>query len=129
MDLGKHPDSLLRKIMQYSAEINTVATNHGKEMEPQAKKDFYQFLKPNHQNLSMIDTGLHILCDIPFLGAAPDGFVTCDCHGKGVIEIKCPYKYRGGLTGWKSDKDFPIDAQGISEALINTFIRCNYKCI
>ena len=110
--LGKHPKSFINKVMQYNDEVNTAATNHGKEMEPEAKKDLFDLLKQSHQKFSMVDTGLHILSDFPFLGASPDGLVNCDCHGMGVIEIKCPYKYRYGLTGWESDKDFPIDAEG-----------------
>ena len=27
----------------------------------------------------------------PFLGATPDGVISCDCCGNGVVEIKCPY--------------------------------------
>uniref|UniRef100_A0A1A8N267 YqaJ viral recombinase domain-containing protein n=1 Tax=Nothobranchius pienaari TaxID=704102 RepID=A0A1A8N267_9TELE len=25
------------------------------------------------------------------MGSSPDGVVTCDCHGTGICEIKCPY--------------------------------------
>ena len=27
----------------------------------------------------------------PIIAASPDGIVTCDCCGVGVLEIKCPY--------------------------------------
>ena len=27
------------------------------------------------------------------LGASPDGLISCNCHGKGVLEIKCATKY------------------------------------
>ena len=30
----------------------------------------------------------------PHLGASPDGVVSCTCHGKGVIELKCPYSHK-----------------------------------
>lgn len=30
----------------------------------------------------------------PHLGASPDGVITCDCCGRGVLEIKCPYNAR-----------------------------------
>lgn len=30
----------------------------------------------------------------PHLGATPDGIISCDCCGDGVIEIKFPYKHR-----------------------------------
>ena len=28
------------------------------------------------------------------MGASPDGIVQCDCCGKGVVEIKCPFSCR-----------------------------------
>ena len=28
-----------------------------------------------------------------FLGASPDGVVNCECHGCGLLEIKCSHKY------------------------------------
>ena len=35
-----------------------------------------------------------ISSDYPFLGASPDGLVSCDCCGEGLVEIKCPFRYR-----------------------------------
>ena len=29
-----------------------------------------------------------------YIVASPDGIVTCKCHGKDLIEIKCPYSIR-----------------------------------
>ena len=41
------------------------------------------------------------------MGASPDGIVQCDCCGKGVVEIKCPFSCRDKMfleaTG---DKNF-----------------------
>ena len=28
-----------------------------------------------------------------YIAASPDGIVTCKCHGKGLIEIKCPLAF------------------------------------
>ena len=44
-------------------------------------------------------TGLHINAKYPHLGGSPDGIIVCDCHGKGLLEIKCPHKYHNGLKG------------------------------
>nr|XP_047146120.1 uncharacterized protein LOC105849547 [Hydra vulgaris] len=57
-------------------------------------------------------TGIHIQASYPYLGASPDGIIQCTCHNKGLVEIKCPYKYREGLNGWKEDKDFPVCENG-----------------
>ena len=41
--------------------------------------------------------------------ASPDGLVSCSCHGNGILEIKCPYKYKYCFDGWEEDNDFPLD--------------------
>ena len=33
----------------------------------------------------------------PFLGASPDGIISCVCCGKGVLEVKCPFSIKEGL--------------------------------
>jgi hypothetical protein len=38
--------------------------------------------------------GFAINSQHPFLGATPDGIISCDCCGKGALEIKCPFKHR-----------------------------------
>jgi len=49
----------------------------------------------------------------PFIGACPDGIVECNCCGKGVLEIKCPYSHRGEeiLSAVPSDKQFLLDKE------------------
>ena len=51
------------------------------------------------------------MTDYPFLGASPDGLISCDFHRIGVIEIKCPYKYKNGLKEAIDDYNFPSDIQ------------------
>ena len=57
-------------------------------------------------------TVLHINAKYPHLGASFDGIIVCDCHGKGLLEIKCPHNYHSGLKGWQDDKGFPLDESG-----------------
>jgi len=47
-----------------------------------------------HQNVTVSLCGFVIRPVEPPLGASPDGKVVCSCSGEGVLEIKCPYKYR-----------------------------------
>jgi len=56
----------------------------------------------------MSDSGLVISPHWPFIGASPDGIVECNCCGRGVLEIKCPYSHRGEdlLSAVISDKQF-----------------------
>ena len=51
-------------IMQYKPSTDVAACKYGKEMEP----------------------------EFPHLGASPDGIVSWSCHGKALLEIKCPHK-------------------------------------
>jgi len=39
----------------------------------------------------MEECGLFLDTDNPFIGASPDRIVSCSCHGKMCVEIKCPY--------------------------------------
>jgi len=47
-----------------------------------------------HIDVSIEQCGLIINSDYPFMGASPDALVSCQCCGKGVVEIKCPYNFR-----------------------------------
>ena len=49
---------------------------------------------PFHVGCTVTSAGFRICKDMPFIGASADGYVMCDCHGKGVVEIKCPYTDR-----------------------------------
>ena len=44
-----------------------------------------------HINFTIAKSGLVLNSEWPHLGAFPDRIVQCDCCGKGVVEIKCPY--------------------------------------
>ena len=49
---------------------------------------------PKHREFQLCESGLHIHPQYPNLGATPDAMVECECHGKGVVEVKCPYCHR-----------------------------------
>ena len=44
-----------------------------------------------HENFQVLDSGLMISTQHPYLGASPDGIISCDCCGIVVNEIKCLY--------------------------------------
>eukprot|EP00112_Aurelia_sp_Birch-Aquarium-sp1_P020389 Seg5241.2 transcript_id=Seg5241.2/GoldUCD/mRNA.D3Y31 product="hypothetical protein" protein_id=Seg5241.2/GoldUCD/D3Y31 len=101
--------SLLESVMQYKPPFTSKYTEYGKAMEPEACRSFFLEESKNHENFTIYQSGLVIDADFPCLGASPDGVVTCSCHGTGILEIKCPYKYKDGLIGWSNARDFPID--------------------
>ena len=38
--------------------------------------------------------------------------MSCSCQGKALFEIKCPQKYRNGLSRWDLDPGFPVSFDG-----------------
>ena len=50
-----------------------------------------------HVDLNVAASGLIINPDLPWIGASPDGVVTCACHECGMVEIKCPFSERTAL--------------------------------
>ena len=48
-----------------------------------------------HTDFTCTEAGLHLSKDHPFVGASPDGLVSCSCCGDGLLEIKCPFNYCG----------------------------------
>ncbi|XP_065894857.1 uncharacterized protein [Dysidea avara] len=44
-----------------------------------------------HENFMVIQCGLILDPEFPFLGATPDGLVYCKCCESRVLEIKCPF--------------------------------------
>ena len=61
-----------------------------------------------HQDFTLTKAGLYISKEKPFLGACPDGIISCSCCGKGALEIKCPFKYISGLQGVAGSSDYSV---------------------
>ena len=38
--------------------------------------------------------------------------MSCSCQGKALLEIKCPRKYRNGLSRWDLGPGFPVSSDG-----------------
>ena len=59
-----------------------------------------------HHNFKVEESGLFISTEYPFVGASPDGLVTCACCSDGVCEIKvcsltlilCIHTYSNHMT-------------------------------
>jgi len=107
--LEKPSKSLINSIMQYNSQCDNKYTKYGRNMEPVARQYYKKTMMEKHSNLVVCETGLNVKAICPFLGASPDGIVSCSCHTERLLEIKCPFKYRDSISGWEQDKDFPID--------------------
>ena len=56
-----------------------------------AQEMYSKTLAKHHGNFKVARSGLVVDPAYPFFGASPDGVVSCDCCGKGMLEIKCPF--------------------------------------
>ncbi len=69
------------------------ATAYGCENEHVARNLYISL--SGHRQTKVNAAGLFISEDYPFLGATPDGIITCACCDEsGVLEIKCPFSKR-----------------------------------
>ena len=67
------------------------AIKWGIENETTAQEEYIVTMSSSHASFKCDLAGLVINPLYPFLGASPDGFTECDCCGKGLLEIKCPF--------------------------------------
>lgn len=70
------------------ARFNTEATKWGCHHEKTARDAYCRYQKEKHVNFTVSDSGLFLSTEHPFLGASPDGLVTCKCCGAGGCETK-----------------------------------------
>ena len=90
-----NPDRLVRHILYNSTDLSEVpAIQWVIKNESQAQQQYTESMSLRHTNFKCTSVGLVINLLYPHLGASPDGFISCDCCGDGVIEIKCPYSGR-----------------------------------
>ena len=93
-DKSKNAKNLVDDIMGRKKKFESVGTKHGLAMEPHAARKVVEVFKEKHLKVSFSNSGLVVLCEYPHLGASPDLIINCSCHGKFVVEIKCPEKIK-----------------------------------
>ncbi len=71
----------------------------------------YLLTEDLHAGFQLRESGLVVSPDYPFLAASPDRVMTCPCHGKVMIEVKCPYKHRSSTiaSAVKMDEQFCLE--------------------
>ncbi|XP_077561085.1 uncharacterized protein LOC144175895 [Haemaphysalis longicornis] len=87
------PSLSLVKRMCYpeASTFSSRATEWVHSKEDVARRQFVSTVSSSHINFECTASGLHICSEYPFLAASFDGVITCECCGKGALEIKCPY--------------------------------------
>ena len=67
---------------------------------------YVSFMRENHLNFDVRDSGFYISIKKSFLGASPDSSVSCECCGEGCLEVKCLCSYKDKfITEWLTDKN------------------------
>ena len=86
-------------------------------------------------NFSVSKCGLIINRQYPHLGATPDALISCDCCGKNVAEIKCPFRCKEqSIAEVASTGDFclKVSPDGDGELSLDKptviTIKCNSRC-
>ena len=93
-DPSKDHTKLVSDLMGYIEKPLSDDMRFGISMEMHAKKFYRSKNAKKHKNLKVRESGLVILESHPWIGASPDLLVECDCHGLGLVEIKCPGSIR-----------------------------------
>ena len=83
-----------KRVMGMSNYIDTPSVNFGKENENVARQLYFLEYRKSHEKAKLELSGLHVDELNPFMGASPDGLMSCKCCGDGLVEIKCSYMYQ-----------------------------------
>lgn len=77
-----------------SVPLSTPAIKYGKEHEAIARLLYQENYKKEHIKAHIVESGLHVSKQYPYMCASPDGLVQCKCCGNGLLEIKCTYTHK-----------------------------------
>ena len=107
-DAANPSQSLIKQICYPQLfKFSSGQTDWGCAHERTGRNRYEVKMKESHRNFSVCDVGLVINPKWPYLGATPDGKVSCTCCGKGIVEIKCPYCHKEStIDNATQDKNF-----------------------
>lgn len=112
-DLSQPSKSLILQVCYpQKNKFSTEATRFGCKNEKVALSNLEIYLKNEHKDVKMKESGLIRSCEFPFLGATPDSMMSCSCCEQDyVIEIKCPFKCtkQTVIELAKTDKSFCME--------------------
>ena len=83
----QYPDKVACKLLEKTDLSHVPANKWGIDHEDDARQEYVAEMSQTHQDFEYATAGLVVNPLFPYLGATPDGFVTCHCCGDGLIEI------------------------------------------
>lgn len=93
-DPDKPAPSVIKAIcIPRTKPLKTDAINWGNEHETTALKAYRSLMESTnkHSEISVDREGFRISDEVPYIGVSTDSIMTCDCHGKRIVEVKCPF--------------------------------------
>ena len=69
-------------------------------------KSYISSAATNHEGLQIQEAGLFVDTKRPYLGASPDGIISYNYCGKGVLKVKCPFCIKKRLPRDLDETDF-----------------------
>jgi len=85
---------LVSDIMGYNPVIQTKSMKYGLAMENHVKKVYQSKIAKFHKDLQIEESGLVVSQSHLWIAVSPDLIIQCSCHGRGIVEIKCPDSIR-----------------------------------
>lgn len=104
-----YPAESLIKSVCYPVEnrFETDATKWGLNHEKDAVRCLQRKLEEEgHENVIVENCGIYVSEEYPFIGATPDSIISCDCCGKQLVEVKCPFTKKDELLSDMDEKAF-----------------------
>ncbi|XP_071803029.1 uncharacterized protein [Asterias amurensis] len=86
--------SFVGKVMGYGQVYQTQGMRWGIENEQKSIDNYIVLQKGKHDQLEVKSTGLHVSEGYPYIAGSPDALVSCQCCGRGCLEVKNPYSLR-----------------------------------
>ncbi|WAR31057.1 hypothetical protein MAR_033599 [Mya arenaria] len=84
-------DNLVDMLIYGSNFKGNKATRYGNRQEPRTASLYLSQMTKDRDNCSRLTCGLRICKSYESLGALTDRIFKCACHGKRLVEIKCPF--------------------------------------
>ena len=85
---------IVRSVLGNGGHVKTDAMAHGIEHEGAARQLYIETHLATHKKGLCVESGLHLCLSNPRYAASPDGLVSCQCCGEGLLEIKCTSKFK-----------------------------------
>ena len=85
---------LAAQIIFGGPNLKTQAASWGIQNGQVALKMFYSKELPKHNDLKIENCDVFLHKNYSYIAASPNGITDCKCHGKTLIQIKCPFNIR-----------------------------------